>query len=29
MINLFEPMLTDEQLESLMQEAKDGDDREV
>ena len=29
LINLFEPLLTDEQLESLMQEAKDGDDREV
>ena len=29
LINLFEPLLTDEQLESLMREAKDGDDREV
>jgi hypothetical protein len=29
LINLFEPLLTDEQLESLLQEAKDGDDREA
>jgi len=29
LVNLFEPMLTDEQLETLMQQAKDGDDRET
>ncbi len=29
LIKLFEPLLTDEQLESLMKEAKDGDDREA
>ena len=29
LVNLFEPLLTDEQLESLLQEAKDGDDQEA
>ena len=29
LVNLFEPMLTDEQLEAVMEEATEGDDRET